>query len=163
MSEDIEDIAKTKGYKKIEKVILKERDFVMVILRTHLLTENLLEKLILIGLPRGDKVVEDGGLTYYQKLLLVSSLDQLPDPIISSLKNLNKVRNQCAHELDKKITEAEVTRIGSPLGKKFTDLKKKAKLDELVTLKSVLTYVIGFVDGRLSKLEHKSSEPQKSE
>ena len=142
-------IRRKKGLEGLNRAIANEQDIVMVILRAHLLTENLLEQLILAGLSRGDRILDEGNLTYYQKLILTAALDLLPDPIISSLRNLNKVRNDCAHQLEKTITENDVSKIGTSLGKKFVEIRHEANFDDLTVLRHLLYYVVGAMSGTL--------------
>jgi hypothetical protein len=151
---DINEMIKQKEFERFEQAIGDESDPTMLVLRAHLFTEYLLERLITFKLPRGDKVIESGNLTYNQKLVLVDSLERLPDSIISSLRNLNKLRNQCAHELDKKITDSDVTRIGSTIGKKFSQYRKDAKFDHVVLLRSVINYICGYVTATCNEIEH---------
>lgn len=151
---ELEALGKQKEFEKFQKAIGAETDPIMLILRAHLFSENLLERLINFKLPRGDKLVESGNLTYNQKLVLVDALDCLPDSVVSSLRNLNKLRNQCAHELHKKITDADITRIGSSLGKDFTRFKRDAKFDEAELLRKVVDYVSGYLTAMCFAAEH---------
>ena len=97
---------------------------VMVVLRTHLLTEYYLERVIRACLKRGDKLVDSGGLSFGNKLSVVEALDAVPDDVVTSLRNLNRVRNRCAHEFDRSISVADVDQIGGPFGKDYTQLKR---------------------------------------
>lgn len=124
-----------------------ESDSTMIILKGHLYTENGFERIILNMLPRGDKVIENGSLTYHQKLVLISGFDCLPDSIISALRNLNKLRNQLAHDLGKSISQQDIIKIGSPLGKKFTELKKESEFNNDLLLKKIVHYLCGYIDG----------------
>lgn len=124
-----------------------ESDPTMLILRAHLFTENLLERLIRLSLPRGDKVIEAASLSYAQKLVLVEALEELPDAVASSLRGLNKLRNQCAHQLGRTVSDADVVRIGSPLGVSFTQFHREAKYDPTETLRKVASYVAGYMTG----------------
>ena len=152
----LEDLAKGKGLENYNKAISNEQDLVMVVLEQHLLTETLLEQLVLAGLPRGDRILDEGSLTYSQKLTLTAAMELLSDPIISSLRKLNKVRNECAHQLDKVITENDIARVGSPLGPRFTKTRHENLLDNLRILKSTLAYVIGYLNGALRAHEMKA-------
>lgn len=151
---DALEIAKEKDFERFRQAIGSEKDPTMLVLRAHLFTENLLERLITFRLPRGDKVIEGASLTYHQKLVVVDALDCIPDPVVSALRNLNKLRNQCAHELDKIITDGDVTRVGSPLGKEFTRFKREAKFDETVLLRKVIDYVCGYLTAHCHLCEH---------
>ena len=147
MSEDpkeIEKIAQDKEYEAFKAAIGDWKDSTMLILRTHLYTENLLERIINSKFPRGDKILENASLSYNQKLILVDSFDFIPDSIISSLRNLNKIRNQCAHQLHTLIGNTEITKIGSPFGKDFTKIKREAKFDDSAVLrKTILSLCAG--------------------
>jgi hypothetical protein len=149
----LEELIQERELKKFKEAIGAEGDTVMLLLRGHLYSENLLERLINFGLPRGDKLMENASLSYHQKLLLVEALDFLPDTIASSLRNLNKLRNQCAHQLNKKISEADITRIGSPLGKSFTEYKHEADFNEAGTLRKVINHVCGYLAGKCCAVE----------
>ncbi|MCP1174314.1 hypothetical protein [Ralstonia chuxiongensis] len=136
-------------FAKFEKAIgVPNMDPVMLVLRAHLFTEALLERLILVSLPRGDKIVEAGNLTYAQKLVLVEALQKLPDDITSSLRGLNKVRNQCAHELGKEISETDVTRIGSPFGAAFSRMRVSAGGNMGDLLYRAISRICGFMAAR---------------
>jgi hypothetical protein len=100
-------------------------DPVATVLRFHLLTEYYLEQLIRSLLTRGDRIIESGNFSYAQKLCVVAATDELKDDLISALRNLNKLRNKCSHELHHKISAADLEPIGSPLGKDWTEIKKK--------------------------------------
>jgi hypothetical protein len=153
------ELVQEKGFDKFQQAIGSENDPTMLVLRAHLFSENLLERLLTFKLPRGDKIVEGGNLSYHQKLVLVDALDCVPDPVVSSLRNLNKLRNQCAHELDKKITDGDITKVGSPLGKIFTRLKREANFEEVALLRSVIGYVCGFLTGHCYVSEHPELVP----
>ncbi len=139
---------------RFQLAIGSENDPIMLVLRAHLFSENLLERLINFKLPRGDKVIESGNLTYNQKLVLVDALDCLPDSFTSSLRSLNKLRNQCAHELHRTITDSDVTRIGSPFGKEFTRMKRDVKFDEIALLRKLVNHICGFLTGTCFHAEH---------
>ena len=152
--DDLHSIAQEKDLKNFQQAIGTENDPIILILRGHLFTENLLERLITFKLPRGDKVIENGNFSYYQKIILVESLNCISDPVISVLRNLNKLRNQCAHELDKKISENDISRLGSPLGKQFTQFKREAKFEETILLRMVINYICGYLTGFCQYSEH---------
>lgn len=110
-------------YALFSRACKKSHDPAYMIIRVHLLTEYYLERLIGLLLSRGDRVIDDGSLTYYQKLILANSFDILSDKTIQCLKGLNKIRNRCAHEIDKAISMSEVELIGRPLGRTCTEYR----------------------------------------
>lgn len=138
---------------RFDSAIGDESDPIMLVLRGHLFSESLLERIIRLSLPRGDKVVESASFSYAQKLLFVEALETMPDSVCSSLRGLNKLRNQCAHELGRTITDADVVKIGSPLGKEFTVMHRNNKYDPVKTLRGVIHYVIGYMTGACNILE----------
>lgn len=141
------------GLKRFEEVMQNENDAIMLILRGHLFTETLLESIILTKLPRGDRIIENASLTYNQKLVVVDSLDIAPDSVLSSLRNLNKLRNKCAHELNKDISITDVTRIGSSLGKKYTEFKLTQPNEPSDVINRVISYICGYLTGFTNKVE----------
>lgn len=98
-------------------------DDVASILRFHLLSEYFLEQAIRVVLPRGDKIVDSGNYSFAQKLGIVEAAQAFSDSLICSLRNLNKVRNKCSHELNHQVTDRDLETIGSPLGKGWTKIK----------------------------------------
>lgn len=98
-------------------------DGVASVLRFHLLSEYFLEQAIRVVLPRGDKIIDSGNYSFAQKLGVVEAAQAFPDSLISSLRNLNKVRNKCSHELNHQVTDRDLETIGSPLGKGWTKIK----------------------------------------
>ena len=71
------------------------------------MAEYYLDRIISLNLESGEKVIKNGNLSFKQKVTLVESMAFLPDSVIRSLKNLNKVRNSLAHELEAEIDKAE--------------------------------------------------------
>ena len=130
-----------------------KQDPVLTILRVHLLTEYYLERLINLFLPRGDRVNDDAGLSYHQKLALVHSFDVLNDRTVQCLKGLNKTRNRCAHEIDKAISMSEVELIGRPLGEKCTEYRRDSNHSVPIFLFHVLSFVCGHLAAEVASLE----------
>ena len=153
-AKDLGDAASKKAFERFHRAIGSEADSVALILRAHLFTETLLERFITARLSRGDKLLEHGNLSYHQKLCVVEALEILKDSVISSLRNLNRVRNQCAHELSKRISEADIARIGNPLGAEYRRLKKEADFDEVKLLQILIYYLGGYVEGVLNETEY---------
>ncbi|MCL4263097.1 MAG: hypothetical protein KJ069_07770 [Anaerolineae bacterium] len=84
------------------------------VLKCHLLSEALLDKLLQFVLePNGDAVLA-AQLSYSKKLdiasrcVLVEGYELLPDYVIGSLRKLNRIRNRLAHELGASVTREEV-------------------------------------------------------
>lgn len=152
-SRNVDEELKSVERQRFDDAIGDESDPIMLVLRGHLFSESLLERIIRLSLPRGDKIVESASFSYAQKLLFTEALDTIPDSVCSSLRGLNKLRNQCAHELGRTITDADVVKIGSPLGKEFTVMHRQSKYDPVTTLRGVIHYVTGFMTGACNMLE----------
>ncbi len=84
----------------------KGSDSISLILRCHLLTEVVLDKLLTLCLePNGDAVLS-ANLRYAQKLdiaskcMLFEDYELISNYIASSLRQLNKLRNRLSHNLN---------------------------------------------------------------
>ncbi len=146
---------------KMEAVLRPGTDLTLLLLKGHLYAEGRLERIISLRLSRGDRLIETGHLSFAQKLAVVDALNEIPDQIITVLKNLNKLRNQCAHELEKEVGDADVDRLGQPLGARFTELKQEARVkskeiadpikrgvvERLLNMNGVIATVCGFLAG----------------
>lgn len=119
-------------------------DSLATVLRFHLLTEYYLEQMICVALARGDKLIESVNYSYAQKLGIVEAIDMLDDNLISSLRNLNKLRNKCSHDLNHEIRDSDLERIGSPFGKDWSETKK-----EHVETNKRLSMLLGFISAEL--------------
>jgi len=97
---------------------------VLLVLQFHLHSENMLERVILSNLERGDKLLEKAGLSFHQKVCLVESFNVLEDRYIESLRKINKLRNNCAHMKSASISQHDIDLIGRPLGKIYTQIVK---------------------------------------
>ena len=132
--------------KQLYKMCPAEQEPVLTILRGHLLAEHYLERAIAATLPRGDRIIQAGLLSFAQKLNLVEGLNVLADQLVQSLKSLNGVRNSCAHEMEREITIPDVERIGRPFGAEFTSLRQEHYPD----VKQLLNKVIHCIGRNLS-------------
>ena len=136
-----------------EKVI-ESADPVLMILHLHLLTEHYLERIISLLVTRADKILQKGNLTYYQKVILAESLlDADVDRLFQSLKNLNKIRNKCSHELHHKVIMSDIELIGRPFGKDFSIARKDHINNEIDLLIKVLALISSTIVGTIDGLE----------
>ncbi|WP_461518288.1 hypothetical protein [Porticoccus sp.] len=125
-------------------------DPVATVLRFHLLNEYYLEQMIRLLLPRGDRIIDSGNYSYAQKLGIVKAADNTPDRLLSSLRNLNKLRNKCSDERSLQITDSDLEKIGSPLGRDWTQIKK-----EKDSLELRLNFLFGLIFAKLSFQQEK--------
>ena len=148
--------AKEREFAEYVKVSHSITDPVLLILRIHLYIEYLLERHILSKLARGDRILDAGRLSFGQKLCLVSSFNYLDDSLISGLRELNRVRNECAHELHKIISISDVDRIGRPFGTRYTKIRKEHGHDVFDALSSLLAGICGALAARTHLLEEEN-------
>lgn len=106
-----------------------EHDLILIVLRFHLLIENCMERLILAKLPRGDRLLEKAGLSFSQKLAFIEAFEAIEDRYIQSIRHLNTIRNECAHQKGRQISTNDIERIGRTLGKVFTQIRRKNQGD----------------------------------
>jgi len=126
--------------KKIEEFIKREfEDFKKAmaskdhekLLQFHLVFENILERIIVKVLKRGDRLIDKGNLSFSQKLILVHSFDIISDPYIQALRHLNSLRNKISHDKEAIVTLDNFDLVGRPLGKAYINIKRKYKNDYL--------------------------------
>lgn len=91
-------------------------DLLLIVLRFHLVAENLLERYIEKTLPRGTVLTKKARLSFAQKLAVVDALAVIEEPIVIALRRLNSLRNTCAHEKGKVVTLRDLDPVGEPLG-----------------------------------------------
>ncbi len=132
-----------------------DQDSTLTVLRIHLLTEYYLERLLSLLLPRGDKLITDGSLSYHQKLIVVAAFDVLSDANVQALRGLNRVRNRCAHEMDTTISTADVELIGRSLGEEFTTIRREHGADAKKFLREILSTLCRNVSYIVYHLENK--------
>ena len=87
------------------KTIL-ESDDLTVVIRGHLLIENILEKILSTKL--NIKVFEEKDLTFDLKLKMAHSMNLLVN-LYPAIKRLNKIRNVFAHKLETKLEDQDIT------------------------------------------------------
>ncbi len=143
-----------RGYEKFINAADLKHDEVTIVLRSHLLVEYYLDQIILLNIPRGD-VLLDQKFSFIQKTYIVESLEVLPERLINSVKNLNSIRNRCSHDLDYKISEVDVDKIGMPFGKSYLEIKR----DHFDSIKTLLHWTIGALF--ITKLDSESTIPGK--
>ncbi len=130
---------------------------VSIILRCHSVAEYFLDQIILTSLSRGDLIITDGHFTFNNKLLLVRSLNVVKDDILTSIKHLNTVRNNCSHQMDYSVSEGDIDLIGRPFGKDYSESRRKnKKIDDL--LKNTLMITIARLEGSYNRLIKKEEK-----
>lgn len=134
-----------------------DQEPVLTVLRGHLLTEYNIERLLVLELPRGNRLAGDT-LSYAQKLAVLESIGILTEQTIECLRGLNRVRNSCAHEMDRDITWADVERIGRPLGPEFTALRRKHSPDVQALLGATISAICRDMSYKVYVVESRVAE-----
>ncbi len=85
----------------IEKLLAKEATMEALILRGHLVIEDLLRQLLAAHSVKPE-FLKDARLTFFQALRLAQAIDGggLRDQLFARLELLNRIRNTLAHEMD---------------------------------------------------------------
>ncbi len=110
---------KAKYFNKLKAHLPIAKDPTAVIVRGHLLVEELLEEFISIHL-REPTAIKDARLTFHQKFRLVQGLigSKSDNPMWKSVEQLNKLRNQISHNLPNK---EQISKINNALKVFFKD------------------------------------------
>ncbi len=93
-------------------------DPISFVLRIHLVTEHYMNRFLVACLPKCEQFLGKDAvkLGYHEKARIIGSLDILPQEVIHFLLDLNALRNQLAHNLDRDITKDDVDKLGRYLG-----------------------------------------------
>ena len=159
IEKEIERIVEQETNELFNSLVKKGKEETLLVLQFHLYTENMLERIILASIPRGDLLIDNAGLSYHQKLCFVNALDVVGDQYIQVLKKLNKIRNECSHEKDKEISLSDIDLIGRPLGKQFSKLRHESG-DNLKDLSAKTFATIGAkLIAAIVKLEYTPALP----
>lgn len=87
-----------------------------LLLRFHLLVEELLDRVIAANAKR-PQYVDELRLSFAQKISLFAALEAGPSSaVVDALKRMNRLRNKCAHEHGKRIDAVELGHIGECFG-----------------------------------------------
>jgi len=96
------------------RVALSAQDeLVFPVLKFHLLTEQLLERIITAKLPNGARLLKMGRFLYVNKLLVVDALGVVDRSVIGALEQVNELRNGLAHKAHDHVTRADIEAIAS--------------------------------------------------
>lgn len=125
----------------------------MMVLKSHLLAETFLDRVITLYLSRGDRVIQHANLSFTQKLMIVEAFDYAPDFLTQTLGNLNDIRQRCARDIEHKITNSDVEYLGSPLGKYYTQIKREHKNNLRECLEHIFVIISAGWQGVIENLE----------
>jgi hypothetical protein len=99
--------------REIERAIEEGDRTVYLVLRLHLLSEQLLDRFLNLKLARADRLRRLG---YAHGLALVRAFDVLDEAALEVFARVNALRNRIAHDRAATITPAAADKIGQPLG-----------------------------------------------
>lgn len=140
--------------KELVATLQHKDDLLPMLLRFHLLTESLLERLIVAKLPGGHVYLDNVSPTYHQKLELVNAFDVAASECIGALRKLNKLRNASAHVKGHSIVLGDIDAIGRPLGKSFIANRRKHGADVGVLLLTVVSEIFTLLLMAVYAFEH---------
>src|SRR5262249_51610939 len=129
-------------------------DFVAQLLHFHLLTEHILERIVLARLPRADRLVDKAGLSYRQKLDLVDSFHAVDDATIQALRSVNSLRNACSPRRDVTISTAEIEKLGRSFGKRFREIRSRFESELRILVVATFSLIYGSLIGAVLRVEH---------
>ncbi len=141
----------------IEK-LSQTNDSLSMLLRVHLISENILEELIKVIFEDKSDAILYLNIGYKQKLDLVrqfkleENTPVLADYIVGSLRKLNSFRNKLAHNLDFKITNEHIYDL-------YTDPTYTInELNEHETYSNLKDYALIILPGMLPYYEEESGK-----
>lgn len=112
-----------KQTRELEESIKLRDDLLIVVLRFHLVAENLIERFITAKLPKGNVLIEQARLSFAQKLAVADSMGTIESELITALSRLNALRNKCAHAKGRQVSLRDLDAIGEPLKMEFSSAK----------------------------------------
>jgi hypothetical protein len=105
--------------------IVNQKDFELSFIKSHLLIENYLDRLIKLGFLYGEHLLSNARLSFYQKVIIYESMIAKGDPWVKSIFEINKLRNKFAHDLSYKATLKDADAIGGTWSKEYKTRRKK--------------------------------------
>ncbi len=134
---------KKEEYERYSLVLENSKDEVSRILLTHLYLEHLLERCIDSRVAQSKRLFGKDGLSFIQKLNLLSSFGHLDEQLYDGMKKINKIRNGMAHEFGFKVSPKSIEDLGRTLGKGYSDIKNNSKPDEEAIFPRILSRLCG--------------------
>jgi len=123
-----------------------ESDDLTVVIRAHLLIENIIEKILCKNIDL--KTFEDRELTFNFKMKMAQSLGLLDD-LYPAIQRLNKIRNEFAHNIETKIESTDIgifIELYENAGYGNDFVWKAALKDKKACFGIVIHYILGKLD-----------------
>lgn len=93
------------------KHIINSNDPIIIVLKSHLYIENCLDRMLSRALPFPNKILKktfSNKVDFFEALNLACPPDPNSTEVVFKLRQINKIRNKLAHNLDKKITKKDI-------------------------------------------------------
>lgn len=116
----------------LEVALRGSEDATFVLILLHLHAEQMLDELISVTLKRSKRLLEEGRLSFKQKLLLADAVGKVDPKVIAFLNVLNKLRNQAAHANGYRPVEADVIALVGTTGLDLSRFGKEIPIDQLL-------------------------------
>ncbi len=131
--------------------VLWNSDDLTVVIRAHLLVENIIERILAKSLRL--EVFDDRELTFSFKLKMAQSLNLLDD-LYPAIKRLNNIRNEFAHNIETKMQSVDITILidlfESKGGRNLPGWEEILK-NKKVCFGTVIHYILGRLHGIIEK------------
>jgi hypothetical protein len=129
----------------LANALRKTDDLVLNVLRFHLATEFQIDRFLDAKLPNSKRYLEGASPRFRDKLMLLHAFDVVPGRVVAALKEVNWLRNHCAHEQHYVVGAADIDKIGKHLEPEYQSLRRKAGDD----LRALLAYTFATLYGEL--------------
>ncbi len=110
---------------------------IAVILKTHLYIENLLDEIITCLIPKSKKIIN---FRFSAKVDLIESFNICTDDIILRIREVNKIRNGFAHDLNKELVFADLKCF-------INGIKIRENISNTNKFKRGAMYLVGYLHG----------------
>jgi hypothetical protein len=104
--------------------ISKASDSVYGVLISHLYIDHLLDRIIIASTVNDSGLTGKDGLSFSSKIKLAVALSGIRPQLADSLKKLNSIRNDCAHEFGHEISQEKIDKLGLTLGADYKKILK---------------------------------------
>lgn len=104
-------------------VTLRDYDLVYLVIGFHIVSAYMFGEILNAWLPRRGTRLSLDGTTYMQKLELLSSLDLLPESVISSLQSLDALNDACWKNRSLEPSTDAIEEIGKPFASEFVEIR----------------------------------------
>ncbi len=94
-----------------EKYVLNSSDLIRFVISSHLLIEHILIKSLEKILPNPEAIFNDRNPTFFQIVNLCEALNIITTDFSKVLKQVNTIRNKCAHRIEYFPDDPEINKL----------------------------------------------------